>query len=219
MDDLFQFVDCTGVDGFSLAKDIRSGVVEIKYGRVAIALGNAARLDHFSNVSTCVTAVINALIERYGCINVKIRVMGLLPRPLAQVEEVECIKSQNKALFKAVRALVRRRNYPVQFVAAHKWFLKRVKNPEDDSTEVAVDCIYYEEGSNHLSESGLVHFHLLLAQELQLRRIKYEWKGMPVVVKKQKKRKVMENSTVSITGKSEVRRNQSRPKHLKAGVG
>ena len=44
-----------------------------------------------------------------------------------------------------------------------------------------VDVIYYEEGMNQLAYDGQIHLHLLLAKELGLKRISYEWGGMPIV--------------------------------------
>ena len=190
IDDSFQFINCTGTDGVVLAKDVRAGVVQVEHGRVVIALGNSATLDSFSNVTACVNAVMNALIERFGCLKLNIWVMSLLPRPGAEVQETEYLKRQNKALAKNVRALVRRKNYPIKFITAHKWLLKRVKDPKDETIVTEVDTMYFEEGTNQLNHSGLAHLHLLLAAELRLRKIKYEWKGIPLVMKKVSKRKI-----------------------------
>ena len=63
VDDCFQFVDCSEVNGFQLAKDIRAGIVSMRHSRVVIALGNVAVLDQFTNVASVINAVINAIIE------------------------------------------------------------------------------------------------------------------------------------------------------------
>ena len=82
---------------------------------------------------------------------------------------------------------------------SHKWFLKRVKH-EDQSMEVQVDGMYYQRGTIHLSQHGLEHFYLLLAQELELWEVEYKWKEIPLVGKHRggKKRKVLQD-----LGKSE----------------
>ena len=189
VDDSFQFIDCEGVNRFGLAKDIRSGVVCIENTRIIIALGNDAKLDQFSNVSSVVVAVINAIFDRYGCVGREVWVAGILPKPLADVQEAENLKIQNKSLFKSVRALVHRKQYPLKFITAYKWLLKRVKNP-DGTVDTEPDLIYYEQASNWLNAQGLAHLHLLLAQKLNLRRIKYCWEGMPMVSRRVRKRRV-----------------------------
>ena len=35
--------------------------------------------DRFTNVPVCVTAIINALIERFGCLQLQLWVLGILP--------------------------------------------------------------------------------------------------------------------------------------------
>ena len=67
IDDSFQFIDCEGVNGRQLAKDIHVGIVPIHHDLVCIALGNSAKIDQYTNVVSTVTAVINALVERFGC--------------------------------------------------------------------------------------------------------------------------------------------------------
>ena len=161
----------------------------MEHGGVVIALGNAAPLNQFSNISAVVTLVINALVERFGCTALQIWVLGLLPHPLDDAHQVELLKGQNKSLFLSVRALVHKRGYPLQFIPAYKWLLKWVKHP-DGTFEVQVDGIYYVEGTNDLNESGQAHLHLLLARELQLRTIKYKWQGMLVVEHKKVQHKV-----------------------------
>ena len=91
---------------------------------VVIALGNTAVLNQYTNVATTVSGVINALIERFGCLNVEITVLGILPRPTADSMQVGILKQQNESLYKVVRNLIRRRKYPVKFLPAYKWFLK-----------------------------------------------------------------------------------------------
>ena len=191
VDSSFQFVDCSDASGFAMAKDIRVGVIPIENSRVIIALGNAAHLDQFSNVASSATAVVNALIERFGCVGCRIWVLGLLPRPMADCSITERVKNQNKSLFRSVRALIRRKQYPVTFVPLHKWLLKRVKHP-DGSMETAMDTMYYEPKTDTLNEHGLAHLHLLLAAELQLRRIHYWWSGMQVVHARAAVHQVME---------------------------
>ena len=131
------------------------------------------------------SAVINALVERYGSVNVEIFVLSLLPRPLADQQETDYLKSQNNSIFKVVRNLVQRRRLPVQYVTVQKWLLKRVKSL-DGTISIEVDTIYYEENSDALSNNGQVHLHLLLAQVVGLRKVSYQWKGMPLVVRKGK---------------------------------
>ena len=71
-----------------------------------VALGNTATLDGFTNVVVGVNAVIQAIIDRFGCLNVEIMVLGLLPRLQLKVEQLQVLKDQNQALFKVVRNLV-----------------------------------------------------------------------------------------------------------------
>ena len=77
---------------------------------------------------------------------------------------------------------------PVKFLPAYKWFLKRVKHPRDPVLQVEVDGIYFEEGLDMLNQDGQLHFHLLLAKQLGLKKIDYEWSGMPIVKKKSGRR-------------------------------
>ena len=53
-----------------------------------------------------------------------------------------------------------------------------MKNPDGS---VDTETNYFEPGSDGLNEHGHAHFHLLLASELHLRKIKYMWKGMPTI--------------------------------------
>ena len=182
IDDCYQFIDCAGANGGQVAKDVRAGVLKIDHRQVIIALGNDAVLNQFTNIASVVMPIATALIERQGCLRTSIWIMSLLPRPLARQEEEQCLKEQNKKLFRSVRALVRRKQYPVTFLTAHKWLLKRVKTPGDDRVRVEIDHMFFEENSNQLNEQGLWHLHLLMAKELGLRKIKYAWSGMPVVV-------------------------------------
>ena len=190
VDDSFQFVDCADVDFEHLARDIRAGIIEIKYKKIVIALGNTANFDNYTNVVVPVNAFINALIDRYGCLNVEIWIANIIPRPDATSQEVTMIMKQNKGLWKAVRALVRRRKYPVTHIGSHKWFMKRVRQ-EDGMFQVCVDRIYCCQGTIHLNQQGLQHLCLLLAKELQLWDVKYQWSEMPIVMgHPNKKRKV-----------------------------
>ena len=216
VDDCFQFIDCTEVNGFSLARDICAGIVQVQHSRVVIALGNAANLDQFSNVASVVVAIINAIIDRHGCVNKQIWVAGLIPRPTGSLDTVQMMKQQNKSLFKSVRALVCRKNYPVVFLPVYKWLLKRVKHPDGSFTTEA-DLIYFEQNSDELNAHRLAHLHLLVAGELDLRRIKYKWKGMPIVNKQNQSRQVMDR----ITGlqSSGTGNGHGAIKHLRKGHG
>ena len=138
MDDCFQFVDCQGVDFDEVAKDIRSGVIKVKYSCIVIAIGNMASLDNFTNVVVPAMALVNAIIDRYGCMKVKIWVTNLIPHPDADAPMLQVMRKQNGGLMKSVNALVRRKKYPVNHITSHKWFLKRVKN-EDGTLETEVD--------------------------------------------------------------------------------
>ena len=149
-----------------------------------VALRNSAMLDGFTDIMVTVVGVVNALVERYGCLNMDITVLSLMPRPLASVEQVDIVKKQNVALFKVVHNMVRQKRIPVKYVSSHKWFLKRVKSP-DGSCQIEVDTIYYEEGSDQLNQDGQVHLHLFLANMLRLKRIYYEWTRMPVVKRRE----------------------------------
>ena len=180
VDSLFQFIDCSQVSrDRQLAKDIRAGVVAVEHRKVVIALGNNAQLDGFTNVAVFVSTVVHALIDRYGCVNLDMFVLGMLPRPLADAHQVDMLKQQNTALFRVVRSIIHRRQAPVRFVPAYKWFLKRVKH-SDGNIKTKVDTIYFDEGHNSLSQNGQVHLHLLLANLLKL-KINYEWKEMPLL--------------------------------------
>ena len=184
-------MDCTDTDLDELTRDIRSGVIHLKYSRMLIALGNQAALDYFTVVVAPVMALVNAIIDRYGCMKVRIWVANMLPRPQATPEMTKVMMKQNRSLKKAVNALVRRRKYPVQHIASHKWFLKRVKNP-DGTLDVEVDQMYYVSGTVHLNRHGLEHYYLLLARAMKLWDVSYEWSGMPVVVRRRARRKVLQ---------------------------
>ena len=102
-------------------------------------------------------------------------------------------------IFKVIRNMIRKKKYPIQYIPAYKWFLKRVKHPEDGTVTTEPDLIYYDVKSHQLNKHGQVHLHLLLAKELSLKRIEYSWKGMPMVVKKgvrKVKEKEMEHQKV-----------------------
>ena len=180
-DDCFQFIDCSDVNGMQLAKDVRAGVIQLKWKNIVIALGNNAGLDQYTNVTTTVNMLINAIIERKGCVNVQIWILSLIPRIGIDDQQVGVLQMQNRNLFKAVRALVRRKNYPVKYITAHKWFLKREQH-EDGTLHVVPDLIYYyRDFQLNLNEQGLAHLHLLIAKQLKLCRIDYSWEGMPLV--------------------------------------
>ena len=180
VDNLFHFVDCIDVHGRELARDVRAGVIPIQHRNVVIALGNGAKLDKYTSVARTVVAVINALVERYGCVGLQLVVLAILPRPMATLEETELLKEQNRSLFKVTRSLIRKKQYPIKYVPAYKWFLKRVENPSGE-VNVQPDLIYFEEANNAINHDGQVHMHLLLAQMLKLKKISYEWSGMPLI--------------------------------------
>ena len=52
---------------------------------------------------------------------------------------------------------------------------------------VVPDTIYYEPKSNQLNQNGQTHLHLLLAKEVQLKKIGYSWDGMPVLEEKSRR--------------------------------
>ena len=193
VDNSFQFIDCTNVDYDKLAKDIRSGVIELQNYKIIIAIGNQAAMDNFTNVVYPVNGLVNAIIDRYGCVNVKIWVLNILPRPLVDRQTTETIQKQNKGLAKVVAALIRRKNYLIVHVSTHKWFLKCVKESDGDALSVQVDRMYYCAGTIHLNQHGLEHFHLLLVKELQLWDVQYEWSEIPIVLARGiKKRRVLQ---------------------------
>ena len=119
----------------------------------------------------------------YICSKIDFKLLQQLPRPTANLEEKEVLKNQNQSLSRAIRGMVCKQRYPVWLVTAHKWFLKRVKNP-DESIDIEEDGIFFEDGSDAINQNGQIHLHLLLAQVLQLQKISYEWSGMPVVNRK-----------------------------------
>ena len=196
IDDSYEFVDCSDTNVFKVAKDVRAGVIPISHPYAVITLGNTGIINQYSHISASAMAMMNALIERYGCVNMKIWILGVLPRPNADEELIHYIKLQNKALYRAVRGVVRKKQYPVQFIPAYKWLLKRVKHPEEQMCVTKVNLSYFEKDSDILNANGLAHLHLLLAREIGLRRIKYEWKGMPMVVAKKGKRQVRKEAPV-----------------------
>ena len=152
------------MDAVDLARDIRAGVIPVENNWVVIAMGNSAEFNRFTNMAGVSMSLVHALIERFGCITVQVWVSSISPRPLADPQEVDFIKKQNKAIFRSVRAVVRKKKYLVCYLSCHKWLLKRVKNPEQpEKISVKVDNIYYHDGTNVLNEQGLVHLHLLMA--------------------------------------------------------
>ena len=191
IDDIFQFIDCESVDFDELAKDIRSGVIEIQHDRILIALGNQAAMDNFTHVVAPIMALINAIIDRYGCMRVKIWVANILPRPGADMNVVKIMIKQNTAIKKAIAGMVRRKKYPVQHIISHKWFLKRVKN-DDGTLDLEVDGMYFVKGTIHLNKHGLEHLYLLLAKQMQLWNVQYEWDSVPIVIRRKSKRKVLQ---------------------------
>ena len=150
-----------------------------------MALGNSATLDRFTNVVGGVSMVMRAVLDRFGGLNVKITVMGVLPRIGLDLEQVKILKDQNACLAKMVCNLVRRRQMPVEFLPAYKWLLKRIRDMSDGSMEIEPDMMYFQSDGS-ISFDGHVHLHLLLAKHLQLKSISYEWLGMPVLDKKHK---------------------------------
>ena len=192
IDDSFQFVDCTDAMFEELAGSIRAGVVPLNHAKIIISISNQAAMDNCTNVVVPVNQLLNSIINRFGCLQVKIWVTSLLPRPGASVDQVKVIQKQNKGLAKSIRALVQRKQYPFQFITIHKWFLKRVKYP-DGKMEVEVDGMYYVPGTIHLNQHGLEHLYLLLAQELQLWEVWYKWSEILIVIRWQGvKRKVLQ---------------------------
>ena len=138
-----------------------------------------------------VIALINAVIDRYGCMKIHIWVANLLPRPGASPDMLRIMMKQNKSVKRAIAALVRKKKYPIDHITSHKWFLKRVKNP-DGSLDVEVDNMYFVSGTMHLNKHGLEHFYLLLARVMKLWEVNYEWSGMPVVVHRNSRRRVLQ---------------------------
>ena len=182
-DDFFQFIDCSETEPGRLAKDVRAGVVPIHYSRVVIAIGNSAPMDRFTNVATPVNLLINALVERLGCYKMKIWVIGVLPRPCQNEEQRQIMIRINKGLKKSVDHLVRRKSFPLTYLAAQRWLMKRVEH-EGGVRQMLPDTSLYLHGTNDLNDVGLKHMYLLLAKELKLREIQYEWDGPPVMFQK-----------------------------------
>ena len=194
-DKLFHFIDCEDTNFRDLARNLRAGVIEIPHYKVIIALGNNATLDHHTNVSTSVNAVINSLMDRYGCTGVRICVLGLLPRPGLDQGEEAVLVEQNKAIFKNVRAMIRRWQFPVEYLAAHKWLLRRYVY-RDGSEKIQPIPEYFYPGTRHLNAHGMEHMYILLAGHLDLMpQVEYTWSEMPVVIQSKRKagRKVFGN--------------------------
>ena len=183
IDNFFQFIDCSEASPDVLARDVRSGVIPIHYSRVVIAIGNTAPMDRFVNVCRPINLLINALVERMGCFRLKLWVLGLLPRPCQDESQRQIMIRVNKGIRKSVEALARKKNFPVQYLAAQKWLLKRVEQ-EGGIRRMTPDTSMYQYGTNHLNDVGLKHLYLLLAKDLRLREIHYEWEGPPVVYEK-----------------------------------
>ena len=107
----------------------------------------------------------------------------------------------NKSLVKVVRALVQRKKYPLYFVTAHKWFLKRVKYEAEEDIKVEVDNMFYVPGTVHLNQHGLEHLYLLLAKELGLWNVRYNWLEIPLVIKRKLKgRRVLQDLDLNKSG-------------------
>ena len=120
IDDSFQFIDCSEVDFDVLAKDIHAGVLQIQHSKIIIAVGNVATMDNFTNVVHPVMGIINALIERYGCLHTRIWVVNVLPCPGVSEEVTAVVPMQNRGLARAVNALVRKKAYPLMHLRSHK---------------------------------------------------------------------------------------------------
>ena len=194
-DDFYNFVDCKDADISNVARDLRAGIIKME-NRVIIALGNSGTLNNFTNLCTPVNKLITSIIERKGCPKVRVFVMGILPRLRLQPDEEQILKKQNKALGKSVSALIRRRQYPVQFVPAYKWLLKRVIW-EDQREELVPDNIYYVQEEGVLSPDGLNHLYLLLAKEVGIFDTQYS-NQMAVVHMYNSKRKVLKDLCVNV---------------------
>ena len=163
---------------------------------------NQGVMDNFTNVVHLVNSVINALIDRFGGLNVHIWVISVLPHPVVEQGVTEIIQKQNKGLAKAVGALVQRKRYPIKFITSHKWFLKKVSYPHLETLQVEVDSMYYNVGTKYLNQHGLEHFYLLLAKELRLWKVEYEWNEVPIVkARGSEKRKVLQQLEVPLDDK------------------
>ena len=187
-DDMFDFIDCSEANPKDVARDLRSGITENT--DVIIAIGNSMVLDNYTNLSGPPLLLAKAIIQRYGCTGVRIYITAMLPRLGLDVFQEQVLKKQNKSLSRAIRAVVRREKFPINFIPAHTWLLKRVEML-DGSMEIRPDLAYYDQDTGNLSGEGLSHLHLLLGGRLNLRKIEYRWEGMPVVKQKNKKRKVL----------------------------
>ena len=127
IDSFFQFIDCSEPSPDALARDVRSGVIPIHYSRVVIAIGNTAPMDRFTNVCKPINLLINALVERMGCFRLKVWVLGLLPRPCQDDSQRQVMIRMNKGIGKSVEALIKRKQFPLKYLPAQKWLLKRVE--------------------------------------------------------------------------------------------
>ena len=183
VDKFFQFVDCSEILPEDLARDVRAGVIPIHYSRVVIAIGNTAPMDRFTNVSRAVIMLVNALVERMGCFRMKVWVLGVLPRPCQTEQQRQSMIRINKSIGKSVDSLVKKKQYPVQYLAGQRWLLKRVEQ-EGGLRKMVPDTSLYERGTNDLNDVGLKHLYLLLAKEIKIRDIQYDWEGPPVVYEK-----------------------------------
>ena len=163
-----------------LARDVRAGVLGTQHSRAVIAIGNCAVMQPFVNVCAPINMLINALVERKGCMRARIFVCGLLPRPGLDDVEKEIMKKCNKGIMKSVNALVRKKQFPAIYVNMPLWFLKRVQF-EDGSMEIQPDTTYYQPGGAALNDVGLNHLFLLLAKRMELDDIDYSWAGVPLV--------------------------------------
>ena len=95
IDDFFQFIDCMDVEFDGLARDIRASVIELQYNKIIIVIGNVAVMDNFTNVVHPVLSLINAIIDRRGCLHIRIWVMNVLPRPGVDPDVTAVIHKQN----------------------------------------------------------------------------------------------------------------------------
>ena len=112
VDENFQFVDCTDVDFEELARNIRAGILEVEHEYVVIMIGNQACIDNFTNVVHPVTLLINAIFDRFGCVNKHVWVTSLLPRPSVSIEIVDKIRKINKSIVRSVRTIEKHKRYP-----------------------------------------------------------------------------------------------------------
>ena len=71
----------------------------------------------------------------------------------------------------------------MEFVPAYKWLLRRIQDKTDGTVQIQPDMMYFDKDSGVLNFYGHVHLHLLIAKQFGLKKISYEWKEMPLVVK------------------------------------